>query len=126
MCIYLRTIKNKQMEKYFKNKIKAQVKESHPYEEWDDVTVTIEWSLTPVFSNSGFSYWIVNVQRVGGTFEIERPPFKRCSITGASEGITEEYDLENFNFKIEVEDDKTTSLQSAEINLTNKTITINF
>lgn len=114
------------MEKYFKNKIEAEVYESEPLTFWDDVTVNIEWSLVPVFANNGFGYWIVNVQKVSGTFEIERPPFKRCSITGASEGITEEYDLENFNVITEVEDDKTTTLQSALINLTNKTITIKF
>jgi hypothetical protein len=114
------------MEKYFKNKIEAQLYESEPHTTWDDVTVTIEWSLTPVFSNNGFSYWIVNVQKVGGTFEIERPPFKRCSITGASEGVTEEYDLEYFNIVTEFDPDNEISLQSAEINLTNKSITIKF
>lgn len=113
------------MEKYFKNKIEAEVYESEPLTFWDDVKVNIEWSLVPVFSNNGFNYWIVNVQRVSGTCEIEHP-FKRCSITGSSEGTTEEYDLEDFKVITEVEDYLETSLQGAQINLTNKTITIKF
>jgi len=114
------------MEKHFKNTIEASVYESATDTQWDKINVTIEWSMTPVFSNLGFNYWIVNVQSVKGELIIERPPFKKCSISGASEGMPEEYDLSDFEIISKNIDDYTPSLFDCEIDLSDKTITVNF
>ena len=112
------------MEKYFKNTIEASVYESATDDLWDDINVTIEWSLTPVFSNLGINYWIVNVQSVKGELIIERPPFKKCCISGASEGMPEEHNLNDFS--VIVLDSKIPILDTIEIDLSTKTITVNF